>query len=311
MAQILPHVQTGLEGFGAGLGQGIGASLQQLAQNKLQQMQRSQEQQTLKKALEPLFGPKIGEALSQLNPQLANTILSNYDIMQSQANQQQPQAQANAVQAGQQLTENAPLLKRKLTPEAQERIQGQIEKHNEAYTKPRLERAQTSQRINQLLNEIQGYEAEGQVPEGIGGALPLILQGGNKAQRAQEIFTELASLKDKLQGGRGSVFRSQLAQSMKPSLWKLKKSRELSYKDIQKGVQEDFLENKIFQNLIEKNGGREPRNIATEVDKQMNILHRKLNSLPDKAPEGSVAYDEKTGIPEWRFEDGIWQYIGS
>jgi hypothetical protein len=292
MAQILPHVQTGLEGFGAGLGQGISAGLQKLAENKFKQMERSQEQQTLKKALEPLFGPKIGEALSQLNPQLANTILSNYDIMQSQA-------------------ENAPLLKRKLTPEAQERIQGQIEKHNEAYTKPRLERAQTSQRINQLLNEIQGYEAEGQVPEGIGGALPLILQGGNKAQRAQEIFTELASLKDKLQGGRGSVFRSQLAQSMKPSLWKLKKSRELSYKDIQKGVQEDFLENKIFQNLIEKNGGREPRNIATEVDKQMNILHRKLNSLPDKAPEGSVAYDEKTGIPEWRFEDGIWQYIGS
>lgn len=165
MAQVLPHVQTGLEGFGSGLGQGISASLQNLAQNKLQQMQQAQQQQqtynTLKKI--PGFTDEGARFIASLPPEVAKNFYGNIGSLfpENFFINQQPQQQQQQTPPSQRQQSLAPLQQSPAQQQNQPALQEVLQSLSNPYEAAKLI-AQTKFQPNQAQNIVESQPASAQ-----------------------------------------------------------------------------------------------------------------------------------------------------
>ena len=297
--------------FGGQQGQAQQQNQQGVLPQSLQQgAQQPQQNESLQRVLQQLQSPggaaqllaRTGLGMEQQQP------VQNQPIAQQQMQQAiQQQPQQNVPQQPQGQVIKGALAKR--SPEAEERVQNAIETRNEPFNSLRRTQRAYAKTLEPLLKEVRSYDKEGKLREGITGFAPGFTLNSEE-QRANEIFTKIATLKDSSEGSVRSNYQTLLKQAMKPALWKDKKTRELAYEELQRIVDDIKLEDEIAEDLIIKNNNRQPRNFETLVEKKVDAIQAKRATLPKSGDEGDILVDGRTGFPEWQYVGDSWKWVG-
>lgn len=306
--------------FGGQQNQSPQQNQQGVLPQSLQQGAQQPQQNQLQNILQQLQSPGTAAQL------LART---NLGMEQQQPVQNQPIAQQQVQQAMQQQQssqvpqQNVPQVDipqqpqgqvikgalAKRSPEAEERVQNAIETRNEPFNKLRRTQREYAKILGPLVQEVRGYDKANKLREGVTGFAPGFTLDPEE-QRANEIFTKIAALKDSSEGSVRSNYQSLLKQATKPALWKDKKTRELAYNELQRIVDDINLEDEVSEDLIIKNNNRQPRNLETLVEKKVDAIKAKRNQLPKSGDEGDILVDERTGFPEWQYAGDSWKWVG-
>jgi hypothetical protein len=278
------------------------------------------------RALEQEQSPmeKFG-GLSQLFNQGLPGAGINQQYLQALQQAQQPQPQAALPQVQQPQTavpQKAPVVKNNkgnnilaralansssTTSTQQSKIQSAIDKQNAPYLKGLTKAVDNAETTVNALNTMEQLLDTGNVTYGVYGAsTPYVFL----SPESQQFDKEANTLAQQLAGQTGvpTGFKIKFAQTQKPNLTDSPETQRNRIHSLRKEAQKVLDKGAIRDELIEANGGNQPKNLETLINKRYHALSKQKESgefedLPDPALyKGKIATDEQTG--ERRISDG-------
>lgn len=263
------------------------------------------------------FAPGLQQLLNSQQQDRALPELKLPQAVQAAAQQQPRPAQPQAPKIGMPQPVAAPL-PQQLTPE-QERFrkfqeaaaqkkgkfaeaqQKRIDMQNKPYN-VQLDKAVTNaQEIKNLATELKEIIESGNAASGWSGLVPQITGGLGASDQTQRFVGKAKELALRLssQGGTGTNLRVKAAEETKPKLSDAPEAQLAKANDIIRAANRVLVKENLRQQLIEENGGRQPENIGSLIEKRF----KQIPDVPSDAVDGDVYEDNKGGM--WVIEDGI------
>lgn len=321
--------------IGQAFGTGLGSGLQMLAQNKLNQIQ--QQQQTHKGAQ---FWKGLGlsdEVAYQFANAPESVQKSLLDRLEGVNIGGQPQTsqpgQAAQPSTGVTIGANPAERRHKETLEQQERLskeklefkkQELIDKQNEPFNKRIDERLPIAEEASSLIDNIVKNLDTGKVATNWSGAIQAKIGSPSQNKETQEFIADVNKLVilETLSGkGLPSKFRLLLEQAAKASTGQRPEVQRGIINRMKTKVNKYLVEAKVRDDLIEANGGNQPKDLSYKVrkalksyDEQPKQEAQKLaigstidtSSMDKKSiPVGALGNDENGNLVKWDGNDWV------
>ena len=180
------------------------------------------------------------------------------------------------------------------------KIQSNIDKQNAPFLKGLTKAVDNAETTMNALNNMEQLLDTGKVTHGIYGAsTPYVFL----SSESQQFDKEANTLAQQLAGQVGvpTGFKIKFAQTQKPNLTDSPETQRSRIKSLRKEVQKVLDKGAIRDEIIEANGGSQPKNIETLINKRYHELSKQKESgefedLPSPSLyAGKIATNEKTG----------------
>ena len=268
--------------------------------------------------MQSLSGFNVANLLSSpnINPLLRNA-LSQIPIPPGMASSQQKQQNAQQMQAQPQVQQQAAPQPEVRKPnisaaiarglqggskeaDRESKIQSNIDKQNAPYLKGLTKAVDNAETTVNALNTMEKLLDTGNVTYGIYGAsTPYVFL----SPESQQFDKEANTLAQQLAGQTGvpTGFKIKFAQTQKPNLTDSPETQRNRIRSLRKEAQKILDKGAIRDELIEANGGNQPKNLETLINKryheqEKNGGKKSFADLPDASLyTGKIATSKKTG----------------